>query len=85
MRRLLIAHKDRVVRFSFEWCVAFAKRHGTEVLIVNGHVLSPEHELVQDLLSIVPVFGARLYGLRSYKKVIRDAAVHQDPAPGERG
>jgi putative resolvase len=52
---------------------------------VNGDTLSPEQELVQDLLSIVQEFSARLYGLRSSKKVIRDAAVHQDPASGERG
>jgi len=49
---------------------------------VNGDTLSPEQELVHDLLSIVHVFSARLYGLRSYKKVLRDAALHQDQTPG---
>jgi putative resolvase len=38
---------------------------------------------VQDLLSIVNVFSARLYGLRSYKKVIRDAALQKGPPSGE--
>ena len=38
---------------------------------------------MQDLLSIVHVFSARLYGLRSYKKVIRDAAVQKNPPPGQ--
>ena len=85
VRRLIIAHMDRLVRFGFEWFAAFCARHGTDVLIVNGDTLSPEHELVQDLLSIVHVFSARLYGLRSYQKVIRDAALHQDETPGERG
>jgi predicted site-specific integrase-resolvase len=84
VRRLIIAHKDRLVRFGFEWFAGFCTRHGTELLIVNGESLSPDHELVQDLLSIIHVFSARLYGLRSYEKVIRDAAVHQDPPPGER-
>jgi putative resolvase len=83
VRQLIIAHKDRLVRFGFEWFAAFCERHGTELLIVNGDTLSPEQELVQDLLSIVHVFSARLYGLRSYKKVIRDAALHQDQAPGQ--
>jgi putative resolvase len=50
---------------------------------VNGDTLSPEQELVQDLLSIVHVFSARLYGLRSYQKVIRDAALYKDSPPGE--
>jgi putative resolvase len=85
VRRLIIAHKDRLVRFGFEWFAAFCRRHGTDLLIVNGDTLSPEQELVHDLLSIVHVFSARLYGLRSSKKVIRDAAVHQDETPGERG
>jgi putative resolvase len=80
VRRLIIAHKDRLVRFGFEWFAAFCARHGTELLVVNGDndtTLSPEHELVQDLLAIVHVFSARLYGLRSYQQVIRDAALHQ--------
>jgi predicted site-specific integrase-resolvase len=83
VRRLIIAHKDRLVRFGFEWFAAFCQRHGTDLLIVNGDSLSPEQELVQDLLSIIYVFSARLYGLRSYQQVIRDAALHKDQAPGQ--
>lgn len=78
VQRLIIAHQDRLVRFGFEWFAAFCERHGTELVIVNGEALSPEQELVQDLLSVVHVFSARLYGLRSYKKVIRDAALQKD-------
>lgn len=75
---LVVAHKDRLVRFGFEWFEAFCERHGTRLLIVNGDTLSPEQELVQDLLSVVHVFSARLYGLRSYKKAIKDAASKKD-------
>lgn len=78
VQRLIAAHKDRLVRFGFEWFAAFYQRHGTDLLIVNGDTLSPEQELVQDLLSIVHIFSARLYGLRLYKKVIRDAALQKD-------
>src|SRR5262249_18113114 len=85
VRRLIIAHKDRLVRFGFEWFAAFCARHGTDLVIVNGDSLSPEHELVQDLLAIVHVFSTRLYGLRSYKEVLRHAALRQDPAPDEPG
>jgi predicted site-specific integrase-resolvase len=83
VQRLIIAHKDRLVRFGFEWFAAFCERHGTDLVIVNDDTLSPEQELVQDLLSIVHVFSARLYGLRSYKKVIRDAALQKSPPPGQ--
>ena len=83
VQRLVIAHKDRLVRFGFEWFAAFCERHGTALVIVNGDTLSPEQELVQDLLSIVHVFSARLYWLRSYQKVIRDAALQKNTPPGE--
>jgi putative resolvase len=45
---------------------------------MNGETMSPEQELVQDLIAIVTVFSARLHGLRSYKRVIKDAALHKD-------
>jgi putative resolvase len=83
VRRLIIAHRDRLVRFGYEWFEAFCARHNTELVVINGETLSPEQELVQDLLAIVTVFGARLHGLRSYKKVIRDAALQKDSAPSQ--
>jgi Predicted site-specific integrase-resolvase len=78
---LIVAHGDRLVRFGFEWFADFCERHGTRLLVVNGDSLSPEQELVQDLLSIVHVFSSRLYGLRSYKKVLKEACQTrpQDP------
>jgi putative resolvase len=86
VRRLIIAHQDRLVRFGFEWFAAVCQRHHTDLVILNGDTngdtLSPEHELVQDLLAIVHVFSARLHGLRPYQKVLRDAALYQDQAPG---
>jgi putative resolvase len=78
VRRLIIAHRDRLVRFGFDFFETFAQRHGTEILVVNGDTLSPEQELVQDLIAIVTVFSARLHGLRSYKKVLKDAALQKD-------
>lgn len=83
VQRLIVVHKDRLVRFGFEWFAAFCVRHGTDLLISNGNKLPPEQELVQDLLSIVHVFSARLYGLRSYKKIIRDAALQKNPPSGQ--
>src|SRR5450759_4098717 len=77
-RRLVIAHKDRLVRFGYDYFEAFCERHNTEITVMNGASLSPEQELVQDLLAVVTVFGARLHGLRSYKKAIKDAALHKD-------
>jgi putative resolvase len=83
VQRLIVAHQDRLVRFGFDWFAAFCERHGTELVIVNGNTLSPEQELVEDLLSIVHILSARLDGLRSHTKVIRDAALQKSPPPGQ--
>ena len=42
----------------------------TTILVVNNEDLSPQEELVQDMLSILHVFSYRLYGFREYKKQI---------------
>jgi len=70
---LIIAHKDRLVRFGFPWFERFCVEHGTEILMLNNEQLSPEQELVQDLLTIVQCFAARLYGLRNYRKKLKEA------------
>jgi len=62
IRQVMIAHQDRLVRFGFEWFAEFCARHGTELVVINQETLSPEQEMVNDRLSIVPVFSARLYG-----------------------
>ena len=42
----------------------------TTILVVNNEELSPQEELVQDIISILQEFSCRLYGLRKYKKQI---------------
>lgn len=78
VRRIVIAHKDRLVRFGYGYFEAFCQRHNTEMVVMNGEAMSPEQELVQDLIAIVTVFASRLHGLRSYKKAIKDAALQKD-------
>lgn len=69
--RIIIAHKDRLARFGFEWFETFCKRHGTVIEVTNHTSCSPEQEMTQDLLSIIHCFSSRLYGLRKYKKAIK--------------
>ena len=69
---IIIAHKDRLVRFGYEWFQGFCQRHGAVITIMNAKTLSPEEEVTQDLLSIIHSFSSRLYGLRKYRKQIRD-------------
>lgn len=39
---------------------------------MNAKRLSPEEEMTKDLLSLIHCFSSRLYGLRKYKKKIRE-------------
>ena len=71
---LIVAHKDRFVRFGFDFFAAFAEAHGCEIRVANQEQLSPQQEMVEDLMSIVHTFSCRLYGLRGYKDKIRKAA-----------
>lgn len=73
IKTLVIAHRDRLTRFGFEWFERYAKQHGCEVLVLNQERLSPEQEMVQDLMTIVHCFSSRLYGLRNYRKKLNEA------------
>jgi putative resolvase len=48
------------------------------MVVIDGETLSPEQELVGDLLAIVTVFSARLPGLGSYRNVLKEAAWHKE-------
>ena len=66
--RLVITHKDRLLRFGSELIFALCERQGVEVVIINqGNEPIFEEELAQDVLEIITVFSARLYGSRSRK------------------
>lgn len=71
VKKIVIAHKDRFVRFGFDWFNGFCNQFDCEIEIVNNEALSPRQELVQDLISIIHVFSCRIYGLRKYKKEIK--------------
>nr|WP_297364243.1 IS607 family transposase [Acidiferrobacter sp.] len=73
VKTLILAHRDRLTRFGFEWFEHFAKVNGCELMVLNQERLSPEQEMVQDLMTIVHGFSSRLYGLRDYRKKLDEA------------
>ena len=70
VKMIVVSHKDRLVRFGFDWFEKFCNRFNVEIVIVKNEKLSPHEELVQDMLSILNEFSCRLSGLRKYKKQI---------------
>lgn len=66
--RLVITHKDRLLRFGAELVFAICEAKSVEVVILNqGEDTSFEEDLAHDVLEIITVFSARLYGARSRK------------------
>ena len=70
IKTIIITHKDRFIRFGYDWFEKFCMKFHTTIVIANNEELSPQEELVQDIVSILHVFSCRLYGLRKYKKQI---------------
>jgi predicted site-specific integrase-resolvase len=68
VERLVITHKDRLLRFGSELIFSLCEHFGTEVVIINRtEDSSYEEDLEADVLEIIIVFSARLYGSRSHK------------------
>jgi len=66
--RRVITHKDRLLRLGAELVFAVCKGREVEVVILNqGEDASFEEDLAEDVLEIITVFSARLYGSRSHK------------------
>jgi putative resolvase len=66
--RLVLTHKDRLLRFGAELIFALCEAREVEVIIINsGAEVKFEEELAKDVLEIITVFSARLYGSRSIK------------------
>src|SRR5438876_2600167 len=66
--RLVLTHKDRLLRFGAELIFALCEAREVEVVIINsGAEVTFEEELAKDVLEIITVFSARLYGSRSRK------------------
>ena len=71
VKTIIISHKDRFIRFGYDWFERFLSKFEVSFIIVNNESLSPQEELVQDIISILHIFSCRIYGLRKYKNKIR--------------
>ena len=80
VERVVLAHKDRLARFGYPLLAHLCATQDCELLVMNTEELSPEHELVQDLITITHCFSSRLYGLRNYRKVLEKALKDENRA-----
>jgi len=65
---LVLNYKDRLLRFGSEIIFEMCRLHNVEVVILNeDEQKTYEEELIEDVLSVITVFSAKLYGSRSHK------------------
>lgn len=65
--KIVLTHKDRLLRFGSDLLINVAKHFMVETVILNTKTLSFEEELTSDVIEIITVFSAKLYGSRSHK------------------
>ena len=69
VQRVVIEYKDRVARYGFETFRALCDNFGVEIVILNEkEEQSFEEEMVDDIISLVTSYSARIYGKRGGKK-----------------
>jgi len=75
---LVVAHKDRLARFGFDLISHLCEVNSCDLVVMNNETLSPEREMVEDVMEILHYFSARLYGLGNYRKALQNAINTQD-------
>lgn len=66
--RLVVTDRDRLLRFGTDLVFALCENFQTEVIVMNINSLEDfEDDIAEDILEIITVFSARLYGSRSEK------------------
>ena len=88
--RVVVNYQDRLVRFGFEIIETICQANDVDLVVINQtDNVDPNSELVEDVLSIITVFSAKLYGKRSHqnarviqesKKLFNQADSDKDPA-----
>ena len=68
INKIVLTHKDRLLRFGNEIIYEFCKLKNIDIEIINqSEKENKEEELVKDILQIITVFSSKLYGQRSHK------------------
>ena len=81
---IVVAHRDRLARFSFELIEWLIERNGGKVVVLSkSHLASPADKLTADLLTILAVFAARMHGLRKYRDQIAQDTTLSDSDASE--
>lgn len=65
--KIVVEHKDRLTRFGFNYIEVLLDRLGIELEVINV-VEDEKNDLIQDFVSVITSFSARIYGQRRSKR-----------------
>ena len=76
---IVVEHKDRIARFGFNYIEKLLNKESRQIEIIN-EASNADDDLMQDFVSIITSFTARLYGLRRSKRRTEEIikAIHND-------
>lgn len=60
---LIVEHKDRLTRFGFNYLETLLKQQNKKIIVINNNE-DDKQSLMEDLISIIYSFSARMYGMR---------------------
>jgi predicted site-specific integrase-resolvase len=67
---LIIEYKDRLARLGYSYLEQYCLSHGVSIILMKQQEEQPlNEEMVQDMVSIITSFSARIYGQRGARKV----------------
>ncbi len=78
IQTILVEHRDRLMRFGFEYVESSLSAQGREIVVIDTEELTDD--IVRDLHEVIVSMCARLYGKRSAKNRAQKAldAIHHE-------
>ncbi len=78
VKTIVVAHRDRLARFGFDFIEWFCNLHNCSIVVLNHTYKTPHQELMDDFMSIMHCFSSKLDFWRKYEKEIRNDS-HKTP------
>jgi predicted site-specific integrase-resolvase len=69
--QVVVSHRDRLARFGFDLSEWLLCKVNPEIMAVYSEDVDPDERFAENIIfAVVPVFAARVHGLRSYKRAL---------------
>ncbi|UWU48798.1 hypothetical protein APLC1_3602 [Limnospira platensis C1] len=69
---VVVAHPDRLAIWGFDLFRWLCEQNSCSLMVLNQTSLSPEPEMVEDILALLHCFSSRLYRRSKYKTQVKE-------------